>query len=160
MVALVILSSDKTALSVFSGDKKAWPIYLTIGNISKDVRRRVSAHTMILIGYLPVSKLECFQKKTQSVGGYHLYHYAMSLLMHPLAEAGRQGKAMICADSFVHKVQLILTVYVADFPKQCLVGCNKESHCPHCLVQSQDCGDLEESASCSMEDTLKTLKQK
>ena len=70
VVAPVILSSDKTSLSVFSGDKKAWPVYLTIGNISKDVRRRVSAHTTILIGYLPVSKLECFQKKTRSLAGY------------------------------------------------------------------------------------------
>jgi len=156
----VILSSDKTALSVFSGDKKAWPVYLMIGNISKDVRRRVSAHATILISYLPVSKLECFQKKTQSVAGYCLFHYAMSLLMRPLAEAGRQGKAMICTDGFVCRVHPILAAYIADFPEQCLVGCNKESHCPRCLVQSQDRGDLEESASCSMEDTLKTLRQK
>ena len=36
-MAPVILPSDKMSLSVFSGDKKAWPVYLTIGNISKDV---------------------------------------------------------------------------------------------------------------------------
>ena len=87
-MVLVILSSDKTLLSVFSGDKKVWPIYLTIGNISKDVHRQVSAHAMILIGYLPVSKLECFHKKMQSVAGYRLFHYAMSLLLHLLADAG------------------------------------------------------------------------
>ena len=39
VVTLVILSSDKTSLSVFSRDKKAWPVYLTIGNISKDIQR-------------------------------------------------------------------------------------------------------------------------
>ncbi|KAJ7791891.1 hypothetical protein B0H14DRAFT_2395262 [Mycena olivaceomarginata] len=33
----VIVSSDKTQLSQFSGDKTAWPVYLTIGNISKDL---------------------------------------------------------------------------------------------------------------------------
>ncbi|KIM62574.1 hypothetical protein SCLCIDRAFT_24878 [Scleroderma citrinum Foug A] len=37
VVAPVILLSDKTLLSVFRRDKKAWPVYLTIGNISKDV---------------------------------------------------------------------------------------------------------------------------
>ncbi|KAI5115528.1 hypothetical protein M0805_009630 [Coniferiporia weirii] len=34
----VILASDETCLSMFSSDKSAWPMYLTIGNISKGVR--------------------------------------------------------------------------------------------------------------------------
>ncbi|KAI6037388.1 hypothetical protein BKA83DRAFT_4120872 [Pisolithus microcarpus] len=93
-VAPVILLSDKTSLSVFSGDKKAWPIYLTIGNISKDIRRQVSRHVTILIGYLPVSKLECFEKKTRSLTRYRLFHHAMSLLLQPLVDAGRNGKVM------------------------------------------------------------------
>ena len=159
MVAPVILSSDKTALSVFSGDKKAWPVYLTIGNISKDVRRRVSAHTTILISYLPVSKLECFHKKTRSVTGYRLFHYAMSLLLRPLVNAGRKGRAMVCTDGFVRRIHPILAAYVADFPEQCLVGCNKESHCPRCLVKTKNHGDLDECACHSTVDMLKTLRQ-
>ena len=37
------------------------------------------------------------------------------------------------------------------------MACNKESRCPCCLVKSQDCGELEEWAWCSMLDMLKTL---
>ncbi|KIK26117.1 hypothetical protein PISMIDRAFT_39048, partial [Pisolithus microcarpus 441] len=84
VVAPIILSSDKTSLSLFSGDKKAWPVYLTIGNISKDMRHQVSAHATVLIGYLPVSRLKCFQKKTHSLAGYWLFHHAMSLVLQPL----------------------------------------------------------------------------
>ncbi|KAI6133424.1 hypothetical protein EDD16DRAFT_1434488, partial [Pisolithus croceorrhizus] len=91
VVMPVILSSDKTSLSQFSGDKKAWPVYLTIGNISKDVRCQVSAHATVLIGYLPVLELNCFQKKSQSVMGYHLFHHSIALLFHPLASAGCKG---------------------------------------------------------------------
>lgn len=36
-IAPVILASDKMQLSHFSGDKSAWPVYLTIGNIDKDI---------------------------------------------------------------------------------------------------------------------------
>ncbi|KAI6158605.1 hypothetical protein EDD17DRAFT_1512153 [Pisolithus thermaeus] len=94
VVAPIILSLDKTTLSQFSGDKKAWPVYLTIGNISEDVRCQVSVHATVLIGYLPVSKLECFQKKNQLLAGYRLFHHSMSLLLRPLADAGHHGREM------------------------------------------------------------------
>lgn len=40
-VAPVILASDKTQLTQFRGDKSAWPVYLTLGNIEKATRRQV-----------------------------------------------------------------------------------------------------------------------
>lgn len=69
-IAPVILASDKTSLSQFHGDKSAWPVYLTISNIEKSTRRKPWMHAAILVGYLPVAKLDCFSKGTQSVAGY------------------------------------------------------------------------------------------
>ena len=63
-IAPIILSSDKTHLSIFQGDKSAWPVYITIENISKEVRHQLSAHATILLGYLPVAKLDCFKEAT------------------------------------------------------------------------------------------------
>ena len=37
-VSPIILASDKTKLTAHSGDKQAWPIYLTIGNIDKKIQ--------------------------------------------------------------------------------------------------------------------------
>ncbi|KAG1884906.1 hypothetical protein F4604DRAFT_1676341 [Suillus subluteus] len=42
-IAPIILASDKTMLSQFRGDKSAWPVYLSIGNIAKEKRRQTSA---------------------------------------------------------------------------------------------------------------------
>ncbi|KAJ7445474.1 hypothetical protein FB451DRAFT_1343619 [Mycena latifolia] len=107
-------------LTHHQGDKTAWPVYLTIGNISKDIRRQPSAH----------ATLKCFTDKTRSLAGYRLFHHCMRSLLKPLVEAGKNGVDMVCADGFI-----------PDFPEQCLVACCKESRCPRCVVPRDKRGD-------------------
>lgn len=105
--------------------KSAWPVYLTIGNIEKMICRSPSARATILIGYIPVTKLEW--KSKRQYHGYQIFHDCMKSLLKPLVEAGNKGVDMICADGFIRTVFPILAAYIADHPEQCLVTCNHKN---------------------------------
>ena len=100
----IILSSDKTKLSQFSGDKTAWPVYLTIGNISKGIRRQPSAHATVLIGYLPVLKLNCEPNPNKHWDAKRdQFHQCIENMLAPLTKACEaSGVKMPCANSYIH----------------------------------------------------------
>jgi hypothetical protein len=159
-VSPIILASDKTNLSQFGGDKQAWPVYLTIGNLSKDIRRQPSSHGSVLIGYLPVAKLLNFPESARSNAQYRLYHQSMRTLLEPLVKAGTDGINMTCADGFVRRVFPILAAFVADHPEQCLIACCKENYCPKCTVKPNDRGEHKNSALRTVPSVKSTLHQK
>ncbi|TFY56691.1 hypothetical protein EVJ58_g7482 [Rhodofomes roseus] len=158
-VAPVILASDATKLTNFGGDKKAWPVYLSIGNISKSIRRQPSQRATVLVGYIPVSKLECFNDSTRSLAGYRLFHHCMTLILKSLREPGRNGKEMTCADRGVRSVHPIVAAYVADYPEQCLVCCCKENSCPRCTVPPPRRGEQLNSPPRDIEKTKEALRE-
>jgi hypothetical protein len=47
--------SDATHLTNFSGDKKAWPIYMTIGNLSAATRMKHTMRSVLLVACLPIA---------------------------------------------------------------------------------------------------------
>lgn len=53
----IILGSDKTTVSVATGQQEYHPVYLSIGNVRNHIRR---AHkdALVLIGFLPIPKGE------------------------------------------------------------------------------------------------------
>ncbi|KAJ7456367.1 hypothetical protein B0H11DRAFT_1739353 [Mycena galericulata] len=93
-LAPIIIASDKTQLTKFSGDKQAWPVYLTLGNIDKETRRTPSSRATVLLGYIPVSKLEIFTKKKRSAVGHQMFHDCMRVMLLPLKDAGAGGVKM------------------------------------------------------------------
>lgn len=138
-MAPVILSSDKTHLSNFGGDKAAWPLYMSIANIAKNFRKKPSTNAMLLLGYLSADKLEeIFDDDERGLAQRRLFHDSMAIIMAPLKEAGRNGVETVCADGYKRKVFPILSSYICDHPEQCLVAGTMQSFCPICEVPSTE----------------------
>jgi len=145
-IAPVIIATDKTQLTQFSGGKKAYPVYLTIGNIPKSLRRKPSQRACILIAYLPVeSQLQAtgMSETERKNRTQRLFHEAMRLILEPLIKAGKDGVEMVGANGEVRKVHPLLACYAADFPEQCLVTCTKYGTCPKCRKRANNLQDPE-----------------
>jgi hypothetical protein len=100
-VVPIIISSDKTQLMLFHG-KAAYPVYLTIGNIPKDIRRKPSRRAQILITYIPTTKLEGITNRTSRRRAIaNLYHSCMQVLLAPITAYGETGIKMVGGDGIL-----------------------------------------------------------
>ena len=112
-VSPVLIATDKTQLTQFSGGKVAYPVYLTIGNLPKSIQQKPSMHASVLIAYLSADKVAGQESEWTSKSQW-LFHESMKIVLQPLKEAGVGGVLMTNASGEVHRVHPILASYVAD----------------------------------------------
>ena len=111
----IIISTDQTKLTQFK-DKVAYPVYLTIGNIAKEIQRKPSHHAHILLAYLPTTRLEHI---TDDVARRNIMlevlHFALSHILQPLEEAGQNGIMMTRGNGDIHKCYPIYAAHPGDY---------------------------------------------
>ncbi|KAG8795568.1 hypothetical protein FRC12_012665 [Ceratobasidium sp. 428] len=146
-IASLIVASDQTTLSIMCGGQTAYPVYLTLGNISKDWRRKPSKRAMVLLGYLPVDSFEdVFDDNERQRLKADLVHRSMEMLLAPIKQASEEGVEMWCPDGRLRRIFPRIAAYLADWPEQCLMACTKQSSCPICTTKRQGRGDLTQTA--------------
>ncbi|KZT20962.1 hypothetical protein NEOLEDRAFT_1074287 [Neolentinus lepideus HHB14362 ss-1] len=141
----VIISSDKTQVTLF-GNKAAYPIYMTIGNLPKEIRRKPSRGGHVLLGYLPTTRLDHITNKAarrRTIG--NLFHSCVRRILRPLKKAGELGLAMASGDGVYRRVHPIFATFVGDYPEQLLVAGVKMGECPKCRVSHDRLGEYDES---------------
>ncbi|KAI0631684.1 hypothetical protein C8Q77DRAFT_1228219 [Trametes polyzona] len=136
----IIISSDKTQLTVF-GSKTAYPVYMTIGNLPKDIRRKPSRRGQILLAYLPASRLEHITNKAARRRTLaNLYHACMGHVLAPLKTAGIDGINLTSGDGATRRSHPIFAMHIGDYPEQLLVTCCQNGTCPKCSIARDEVG--------------------
>ncbi|KAJ7602632.1 hypothetical protein B0H17DRAFT_1342294 [Mycena rosella] len=118
----IIISSDKTQLTVF-GNKTAYPVYMTLGNIPKEIRRKPSRRGYVLLGYLPTSKMKNIKNKA-----------ARRRILANVFHACMWGW-------ITRRGHPIYATFVGDYPEQCLVTAVKTGECPTCEAPRDRLGE-------------------
>lgn len=87
----VVIASDKTQVTLF-GNKAVYPVYMTLGQLPKEIRRKPSRQGWILLGYIPATSPTHIEGKTaRRRATANLVHAALRIMVEPLIEAGRSG---------------------------------------------------------------------
>ena len=141
----LLISSDKTRVVMF-GTKTAYPVYLTIGNIPKELRRKPSRQTHILLGYLPTTPLRHVSSAASRRRMLaNLFHYCFSRILEPLKRLSETGPIeMSSGDGIIRRTFPIFACFVGDYPEQVLVSGCKTGDCPRCPAGRLELGVLEE----------------
>ncbi|KAF9497958.1 hypothetical protein BDN71DRAFT_1481491 [Pleurotus eryngii] len=123
MYCPIILGSDKTMVSVATGQVKYHPLYLSIGNILGSTR---CAHHqgVIPIAFLAILKADCcydtdvlFQKfKCQ------LYHSSISAIFTSIKNYMTTPVVRRCPDGHFHQVIFDFGAFIGDYPEQVMLA--------------------------------------
>jgi hypothetical protein len=132
----LIISSDKTQLTVFR-NRSAYPVYLTIGNIPKETRRKPNRQAQLLLGYLPVSRLTGIKSdEVRRRALANLFHRCMKDILSPLERAGVDGVILMSGDGKRRRCHPIFATFVGDYPEQILVAGAKSGLCPKGVIDA------------------------
>ncbi|KAG0632957.1 hypothetical protein HOY80DRAFT_1006392 [Tuber brumale] len=113
----IICSSDVTFLTNLSGDKKAWPVYLTIGNILSKTRNKSSKHASVQLGLLPVPPKilgVASRDSRQQLVNNEILCELIEAIFTPIGEVAEVGIEIECADGKVPQYFPRLAAWIAD----------------------------------------------
>ena len=133
--------SDPTNLTNFSGDKKAWPVYMPIGNLSSTIRNRPGSMVIVLLGLLPIPpKLVKSSRadKLQRLINADIFRGVFKLIFAPLKGAAREAASIDCADSKIGRCFPIMSGWIADHMENVTLHGIKSNTCPKCEVLPEE----------------------
>ncbi|KAG8702831.1 hypothetical protein FRC08_003218 [Ceratobasidium sp. 394] len=141
----LIISHDRTSLSTMSGGQTAYPLYMTLANIDKSVRRKLKSGASALLAYLPVDKYTYVANKLErSRLRRELVHRALEEVFKELRVVSETGIVVLCADGRYRKAYPVIRGVMLDFEEQLQMSGVMKNRCPKCLqdVEGRGSGQL------------------
>ena len=143
----IILMSDATHLTNFVGDHKAYPVYMTIGNITATARMKVSLPSVVLLALLPISmkatgtetaKAEKEKKEKHRLVIQEILQHILKALIRP----ERRIFHSLCTDGFFRRCVAIPGGWIADYPEHVQLANILSMRCYWCECPAKEMGDL------------------
>jgi hypothetical protein len=118
----VIATSDKTPLTIGSGNREMHPVLLSLANIEASVRMKATSHAFSLAAYLPIPKFLHVAPPIHAVLSARIYHICISIIVRNLKVAEADGILMSDPWGNLRLCHTPLASWIADLPEQRLIS--------------------------------------
>ena len=154
----VILSSNKTNISVMSGNHMAHLLLLSLANINADICSKGSLHGFLLLALLPVASFIHKKSRVRSLLSNCLIHQCLGLILKPLKVAAAIGVMMSDPVGNLCRCHTPLVAYITDTPEQSLIACTSPKASLVSTAIYKEFGDGIRHPPCMATDTLGVIK--
>jgi hypothetical protein len=129
---------------------------MSIGNISKSVRGKATAHAFEPLAYIPIGTWK--DKKLKGLLQHRCYHLCMDIVLKPLKIAAQIGSLMSDPLGNLRLVFTPLASHIADRPEQHLITTTSHNVSPVSHATSNDFGDCLKHNSRSAQEILDSIE--
>ena len=137
----VVLSSDKTNISVMTGNRMAHPLLMSLANIDPDIRSKGSLHVHVLLALLPVASFLHPKMHVHSLLSNCLIHESLDFVLQPLKVAANVGIMMSNPLGSLCYCFTPLVAYITNTPEQCLLSCVSSKASPISIATHKEFRD-------------------
>ncbi|KAJ7642525.1 hypothetical protein B0H17DRAFT_960110 [Mycena rosella] len=135
----IILGSDKTTVSVATGQNDYYPLYMSNGLVHNNVQR-AHRNAVTLIGFLAIPKTDRENQDTAEFRTFrrNLFHGSLREILKSLKPGMTTPEVIPFADGHYRRAIYGLGPYIADYPEQVLLACIVQGWCAWCDASSKD----------------------
>lgn len=137
----VMGASDKTPLTIGTGNKEMHPVLLSIANIDPSVRMKATSHSFVLAAYLPIPKFKDVSPTVHAALVAQAYHASLSIVTENLQVAEQHGAEMSDYDGFKRVNHTPLVSWISDLPEMHSISCTLQNQSPLSLAAIHQFGD-------------------
>ncbi|KAI0632415.1 hypothetical protein C8Q77DRAFT_1218797 [Trametes polyzona] len=135
----IILGSDKTTVSVATGQNEYYPLYLSNGLVHNSARR-AQKNAVSLVAFLAIPKTDRQYTGDAQFRRFRrqLFHTSLHTILQSLRPGMTTPEVVRCADNHYRHMIYGLGPYIADYPEQVLLACIVQGWCAKCTADRRD----------------------
>ncbi|KAK7035434.1 hypothetical protein VNI00_011965 [Paramarasmius palmivorus] len=135
MLCTVITGSDKTTVSVATGQNDYYPGYLSNGNLTNNAQRSHRGGVSLFM-FLAIPKTDRAYQDSIKFRRFrrHLFHQSLRHVFESLRPYMTRPDIVRLADGYYQRVIYSIGPYIGDYPEQVLLACIVQGWCPCCTA--------------------------